>query len=125
MDNSNNENTDNVSIKSSDSVTTSGEYEIVPEDIADLSEKTLKDDVVANKMKHLTIDKDFDETDKKILSPVSPILNIGSNGNMTDLEKNLTEVIHELDTNDSSSSQTQVEKGKNFLFLFSLLSLIL
>lgn len=100
------ENVDNVSIKSSDSVTTSGEYEMVPEDIADLSEKTLKDDLISNKMKHLTIDKNFFD-EKKVLSPV---LNIASNGDIKDLEKNLDEVIHEMDTNDDSANQ--VEKGE-------------
>lgn len=61
---------DKVSIKSSDSVTTSGEYEIV-----------------------------LDELDKETTPPLgtSPTLNIANNGNLNDLEKNLTEVIHELD----------------------------
>lgn len=59
---------DNVSIKSSDSVTTSGEYEIVPDTV--------------------------DCVDKPATSPT---LNIANNGDFTDLEKNLTEVIHELD----------------------------
>lgn len=58
---------DNVSIKSSDSVTTSGEYEIVPE-APELS-KPAK----------------------------SPTLNIANNGDFNDLEKNMHEVIHELD----------------------------
>ncbi|KAJ6641996.1 Rab GTPase-activating protein 1 [Pseudolycoriella hygida] len=58
---------DNLSIKSSDSVTTSGEYEIVPE--APEDNKPTK----------------------------SPTLNIANNGDFTELEKNLHEVIHELD----------------------------
>lgn len=66
---------DNLSIKSSDSVTTSGEYEIVPEEL---------------------------ETQATIFS-TSPTLNI-ANGNFNDLEKNLTEVIHELDDNDSRAT---------------------
>lgn len=60
---------DNVSIKSSDSVTTSGEYEIVPDTV----------DCAASK------------------PATSPTLNIANNGDFTELEKNLTEVIHELD----------------------------
>lgn len=59
---------DNLSIKSSDSVTTSGEYEIVPE-TPDEATKPAK----------------------------SPTLNIANNGDFTDLEKNMHEVIHELD----------------------------
>lgn len=62
---------DNLSIKSSDSVTTSGEYEIVPEELDTLS-----------------LSKQ---------SSQSPTLNIGNNGDIKDLEKNLNEVIHELD----------------------------
>lgn len=58
---------DNLSIKSSDSVTTSGEYEIVPES---------------------------PELNKPAKSPT---LNIANNGDFTDLEKDMHEVIHELD----------------------------
>lgn len=58
---------DNLSIKSSDSVTTSGEYEIVPESL-------------------------------ELNTPAkSPTLNIANNGDFTDLEKDMHEVIHELD----------------------------
>lgn len=60
---------DNLSIKSSDSVTTSGEYEIVPE-----------------------------ELESQVPLGTSPTLNIANNGNFNDLEKNLTEVIHELES---------------------------
>uniref|UniRef100_A0A0K8TSK8 Putative rab gtpase-activating protein 1-like isoform x3 n=1 Tax=Tabanus bromius TaxID=304241 RepID=A0A0K8TSK8_TABBR len=59
---------DNVSIKSSDSVTTSGEYEIVPEAPVEVSKESK-----------------------------SPTLNIANNGDILDLKKELTEVIHELD----------------------------
>uniref|UniRef100_A0A1L8DVR7 Putative ypt/rab gtpase activating protein n=1 Tax=Nyssomyia neivai TaxID=330878 RepID=A0A1L8DVR7_9DIPT len=62
---------DRVSVKSSDSVTTSGEYEIVPEGM--LSPQTPGQ------------------------AASSPTLNIANNGDMQDLEKNLTEVIHELE----------------------------
>lgn len=58
---------DNLSIKSSDSVTTSGEYEIVPE--SPEGNKPAK----------------------------SPTLNIANNGDFQDLCKNMHEVIHELD----------------------------
>lgn len=82
---------DKVSIKSSDSVTTSGEYEIV-----------------------------LDELEKEITSPLgtSPTLNIANNGNLNDLEKDLTEVIHELDqtvihaTEFGQPSQQTTDKGK-------------
>lgn len=60
---------DKVSIKSSDSVTTSGEYEIVLDEIGQESPPL----------------------------GTSPTLNIANNGNLTDLEKNLTEVITELE----------------------------
>lgn len=64
----------NISIKSSDSPTTSGEYEIVT---ADLELQT---------------------------TPLgaSPTLNIANNGNISDLEKDLTEVIYELDESGSN-----------------------
>lgn len=64
----------NISIKSSDSPTTSGEYEIVAEDL---------------------------EENKTTPLGASPTLNIANNGNISDLEKDLTEVIHELDESGS------------------------
>lgn len=67
---------DNVSIKSTDSVTTSGEYEIVPE-LVDCSPTG-------------------DDTGKPPAR--SPTLNIANNGDFHDLEKNLNEVIHEMDS---------------------------
>lgn len=78
---------DKLSIKSSDSVTTSGEYEIVPEEIIQLG--------------------------------ASPTLNIANNGDFNDLEKNLNEVIHELDSNTTEinleatiTGQSKMELGK-------------
>lgn len=65
---------DNLSIKSSDSVTTSDEYEIVPEDHTGAELK------LSSK-----------------LDAISPILNISNENDITDMEKNLTEVIHELE----------------------------
>lgn len=62
---------DKLSIKSSDSVTTSGEYEIVPEEL--------------------------DGVQSTQIGTTSPTLKIANNGNFNDLEKDLTEVIHELD----------------------------
>lgn len=62
---------DKLSIKSSDSVTTSGEYEIVPEEL--------------------------DAIQSAQIGTTSPTLNIANNGNFNDLEKDLTEVIHELE----------------------------
>lgn len=65
---------DNVSLKSSDSVTTSGEYEIVPE-MATPTEDNLNN----------------------LTTTTPPKLNIANNGDLKDLEKNMTEFIHELD----------------------------
>lgn len=82
---------DNVSIKSSDSVTTSGEYEIVP-----------------------------DTVDCATKPATSPTLNIANNGDFTELEKNLTEVIHELDdTTIPSKKQNQhlMEGVKGILYI--------
>lgn len=62
---------DKLSIKSSDSVTTSGEYEIVPEEL--------------------------DTMQSTQVGTTSPTLKIANNGDFNDLEKDLTEVIHELD----------------------------
>lgn len=74
---------DNLSIKSSDSVTTSGEYEIVPE-----------------------------ELESPIALGTSPTLNIANNGDLKDLEKNLNEVIHELDRNSiSPQEQFKMDDG--------------
>lgn len=92
---------DNLSIKSSDSVTTSGEYEIVPETpILNIilnnedSEITMDGKASVGEMEEM-----FVET-KRGNIPISPVLNIASNGDINDLEKNLTEVIKELDIND-------------------------
>lgn len=76
---------DNLSIKSSDSVTTSGEYEIVPEEL------------------------ESQATDATPLG-TSPTLNIANNGNITDLEKNLTEVIYELDSNNKQTTSKLLSK---------------
>lgn len=75
---------DKLSIKSSDSVTTSGEYEIVPEELEAQST-------------HLG---------------TSPTLNIANNGNFNDLEKNLNEVIHELDNTIASDIETAFTTGQ-------------
>lgn len=90
---------DNLSIKSSDSVTTSGEYEIVPE-------TPILNIILNNEDSKVTMDgkasvgeteEIFVET-KRGKIPISPVLNI--DGDINDLEKNLTEVIKELDIND-------------------------
>lgn len=88
---------DKLSIKSSDSVTTSGEYEIVPE-----------------------------ELDSHTIQGTSPTLNIANNGNFNDLEKNLNEVIHELDNTTTTittadieselTGQSKIETGKCHVF---------
>lgn len=82
---------DKLSTKSSDSVTTSGEYEMVPEEL-DMQSTPLG---------------------------TSPTLKIANNGNFNDLEKSLNEVIHELDdtaTNNTiempHTGQSQVQSGK-------------
>lgn len=66
---------DNLSVKSSDSVTTSGEYEIVPETP--------------------TLNASGLQIIKKNGFAISPTLNIANNGNLMDLEQNMTECIHE------------------------------
>lgn len=66
---------DNLSVKSSDSVTTSGEYEIVPETP--------------------TLNSSGLQIIKKNEFAISPTLNIANNGNLMDLEQNMTECIHE------------------------------
>lgn len=86
---------DKLSIKSSDSVTTSGEYEIVPEEL-ELQTTQLG---------------------------TSPTLKIANNGNFNDLEKNLNEVIHELDNTTTTTAdietaltgQSKIETGKLFI----------
>lgn len=75
---------DNLSIKSSDSVTISGEYEIVNEDI---------------------------EPHTATLDAVSPALKIANNGDHRDLEKNLTEMIYETEQNPIHHNVT-TESGK-------------
>lgn len=88
---------DNISIKSSDSVTTSGEYEIVPE------------------TPQLILPKDSTTTPTNVVKktiPLSPILNIA--GDMTEMEKNLTEVIKELDVDEKDGGESMLNP---FLFL--------
>lgn len=93
---------DNVSIKSSDSVTTSGEYEIVPELIdctgaggAGISNSDGNSINIPGSSIHKTPTK-------------SPTLNIANNGDFNDLEKNLHEVIHELDMLPSAGTQNTI-----------------
>lgn len=95
---------DKLSIKSSDSVTTSGEYEIVPEEL--------------------------DAVQSTEIGTTSPTLKIANNGNFNDLEKDLTEVIHELDDDpdrpiavnvDDMNTLTEpvieIETGKCYVFI--------
>nr|XP_029733600.1 rab GTPase-activating protein 1-like isoform X1 [Aedes albopictus] len=133
---------DNLSIKSSDSVTTSGEYEIVPEapspmDAVDGSGPMTLPSPIMNIVKIvpsssaggggsrksqkqekatsdlggeslLNLSECLDDEEegmvklvvapgKQKLDAISPILNIEGNGNVKDLEKNMDEVILELD----------------------------
>ncbi|XP_058066260.1 rab GTPase-activating protein 1-like [Anopheles bellator] len=143
---------DNLSIKSSDSVTTSGEYEIVPEapldalldgtdesdrgptsgrskngappdpvrsaadgesQIADLAECIAEDKVEDGAGLTVTADTPHSPFPGHLRShagaaktAISPILNIEGNGNMMDLEKNMNEVIHELDEERTLSGAT-------------------
>lgn len=100
---------DKLSIKSSDSVTTSGEYEIVPEEL--------------------------DAVQSAEIGTTSPTLKIANNGNFNDLEKDLTEVIHELDedpitvnvddmnTHTHSEPANEIETGKcrcNYYYYYHL-----
>ncbi|XP_055528885.1 rab GTPase-activating protein 1-like isoform X2 [Wyeomyia smithii] len=116
---------DNLSIKSSDSVTTSGEYEIVPEvpALGDVLPSPLLNIVhtagtstvggradpvrETRQFADLNLTDCFEEDEVVVnlvaaappakLDAISPILNIEGNGNVLDLEKNMDEVIHELD----------------------------
>ncbi|XP_052896058.1 rab GTPase-activating protein 1-like isoform X1 [Anopheles moucheti] len=123
---------DSLSIKSSDSVTTSGEYEIVPEapsigeDLVDsgvttshskqLGSEPIRNteangnpggDIGADLAECIADDGELEakqgkepakkRSEGKKLTAISPILNIEGNGNMMDLEKNMNEVIHELE----------------------------
>lgn len=83
---------DNVSIKSSDSVTTSGEYEIVPE----LNDCIMNSADGGSSDVNACISIPGSNTMHKAPAK-SPTLNIANNGDFNDLEKNLHEVIHELD----------------------------
>lgn len=102
---------DNLSIKSSDSVTTSGEYEIVPETpILNIilskedSQETMEGKKGFSGMGEMSVET------KKGNIPISPVLNIASNGDINDLEKNLTEMIKELDVNDKEGELSSVSK---------------
>lgn len=87
---------DNLSIKSSDSVTTSGEYEIVPEEL-ELSAQ----------------------------SGTSPTLKIANNGNINDLEKNLHEMIRELDRSTSPARRFKMEETGTVFCLTHILYFII
>ncbi|XP_053674762.1 rab GTPase-activating protein 1 [Anopheles nili] len=109
---------DSLSIKSSDSVTTSGEYEIVPEAPAlgedlpdgevngrspgcpDEREPVRTAGDIGADLAECIADAEGKEPGNaagKKLDAISPILNIEGNGNIMDLEKNMNEVIHELE----------------------------
>uniref|UniRef100_A0A336LY84 CSON008111 protein n=1 Tax=Culicoides sonorensis TaxID=179676 RepID=A0A336LY84_CULSO len=108
---------DNLSIKSSDSVTTSGEYEIVPETPALNIILSGGDEGTMEKKEAIEVEGDT----KKQQIPISPVLNIASNGDMNELEKNLTEVIKELDVNeDASDAHTSSTLKKATLCLDNL-----
>lgn len=132
---------DNLSIKSSDSVTTSGEYEIVPEvqSLSDVVDGTLPSPIMnivkmasgtrkerseqqepirePKQPSELNLDEclgDDDGVDQlappKKLDAISPILNIEGNGNVLDLEKNMDEVIHELEEERTLSASDDGEQ---------------
>lgn len=92
---------DNVSIKSSDSVTTSGEYEIVPETPQLNLSKDTTDGCAVNALTLRDRPGQFLQSEtlqRKTTMPLSPILNMA--GDMQEMEKNLTEVIKELDVDE-------------------------
>lgn len=154
---------DNLSIKSSDSVTTSGEYEIVPEapslsDTVDGACSTLPSPIMnivktggegsttpkkqqeaepvrdpklaaSSGGELLNLSECFDDEEvlvslvavgpPKKLDAISPILNIEGNGNVMDLEKNMDEVIHELDEERTlSASDGEPGSANKSKFLF-------
>lgn len=110
---------DNLSIKSSDSVTTSGEYEIVSgfpnvdtkvlNIILSNEEENSREIVMMEEGKEEILSSSVDDNKK---FPISPVLNIASNGDINELEKNLTEVIKELDVNDKEGKLGRILPGK-------------
>lgn len=85
---------DKENVSDDDSVTTSGEYEIVPEP----------------ETPQLNLPKDTLTTPTNIVKktiPLSPILNIA--GDMKEMEMNLTEVIKELDV-DEKDGEFRIKK---------------
>ncbi|XP_055372959.1 rab GTPase-activating protein 1-like isoform X2 [Condylostylus longicornis] len=96
---------DNLSTKSSDSLSTSGEYEIVPE--APILNTTTITDITNN-----IVSKDcsvFPKNEKKTTR--SPTLNIANNGDFSALEKDMNEVIKELDTEKSLAPPKNTNKS--------------
>ncbi|XP_055606952.1 rab GTPase-activating protein 1-like isoform X2 [Uranotaenia lowii] len=128
---------DNLSIKSSDSVTTSGEYEIVPEaqDLVDgcgsspsthpspiLNAEPIREpkqptdlnlaDCLMEEVVEVNLIAGTPAAERKLdAAAVSPILNIEGNGNVLDLEKNMDEVINELDEERTLSASDGNESG--------------
>lgn len=84
---------DNVSIKSSDSVTTSGEYEIVSELLDCPATMEVAGKAAGNSRAAANADTDVGGIVK--VPAKSPTLRIANNGDFTELEKNLHEVIHD------------------------------
>ena len=91
---------DNISIKSSESVTTSGEYEIVP---------SIESDIKVD-LKLIDTQKGQLKIPPKII-PLSPVL--VSSDDIADMEKNLDDVIHEMDDSDKNG-----EMHFHFFFIY-------
>lgn len=95
---------DTVSIKSSDSVTTSGEYEIVSELIdCPTATATSGINVQATTAAAAAAGTASTSASGAAGQSQSPTLRIANNGDFRELEKNLHEVIHEMDISGQAS----------------------
>lgn len=103
---------DNVSIKSSDSVTTSGEYEIVSEllDCPATAEAAGTGAAAASSSKP-SATAASDATGKAKAPAKSPTLRIANNGDLIELEKNMHEVIHDEQDGTAASVQASPSTG--------------
>lgn len=102
---------DNVSIKSSDSVTTSGEYEIVSELLDCPTTAGAAASIGASAANGSKATAATDAGGKVKAPAESPTLRIANNGDLTDLEKNMHEVIHDEQDGTASSVQASSSAG--------------
>lgn len=94
---------DSLSIKSTDSMSTSGEFEIVPTEGGNNSGGGAATTIPPISSSSFVITP---------IAATSPTLNIANNGDLRDLEKNLGEMIHEIDKS-ASGDHIQLMSDKN------------